>query len=170
MKKSVGVILLTHIPTDEGERLAAVLQRRGSFNHEDDLRPETYPGCLQVTCHGGVEENETETTALYREMDEELGTRFLEVFWDHSQLRLISRFSDEKKEVVTYGAIVPRSWFKLLKLGPDTGGILYVCENALDGLTEITPEMKRKGPELSATLAMFSDEIKTVRMAFEFLG
>ena len=59
MKKSVGLILMSWVPQEDGsKKLVAILQRRGIWDFER-MDKETFPGCYQVTFHGGLEENET---------------------------------------------------------------------------------------------------------------
>ena len=170
-KRSVGLILVTKIPAEDGsEKPAAVLHRRGIWNFEDPsgIKRESYPGCCQVTAHGGLKDNESFLDGLNREVEEELGTEFGNIF-DLDLFELV-HVDSEKKEVCTYGAIVTIERIKKIRLAPESGGLDFIFESQLDGLsapTIIDDSFKKVGcpPSLRA---MFADEIKAVREAFIF--
>ena len=171
-KKSVGLVLITKVPTEDGsEKFVAVLQRRGIWNFEvpGTIKHESYPGCSQVTVHGGLEGNESFLDALNREVEEELGEDFGNVF-DTNLLELVHE-NNEKKEVYTYGAIVGIERIKRIRLAPESGGLDFIDETQLDGLDAPIPIMddtiKRVGCSPSVR-AMFPDEIEALREAFKF--
>lgn len=166
MKRSVGLIVMVKMPNGQ---LMAVLQRRGTFNHEK-MALESFPGCLQVTCHGGLQDGENVVKGLVREVNEELGQDFNDHF-SFFGTELLSEVGDDKKRVTTYGTILPMELIRdHLRLGPDTGGLVYVPKDMIDQIIEIRPEFKLLGPEFSRTLAMFPDEIAAVKKAFEIFG
>ena len=78
MKKSVGLVVMTMLPKKDGSKvLAAILQRRGTFNTEK-MEPESWPGCCQVTCHGRLEEGEDFELGLFNELGEVSHLRWCE--------------------------------------------------------------------------------------------
>lgn len=168
IKRSVGLIVMTQIP---GGKLVAVLQRRGSFNTEK-MAPESYPNCLQVTCHGGVKEDESFEFGLEREIVEELGEVFAAKLknWGNWLDEPAVRFRNKKKEIATYGVFVPSEWLPLIRLGPDTGGLVYVAAKQVKEIVKITDEMKANGPEFARTMAMFKDDIGALKTCFKFFG
>ena len=172
MKKSVGLVVFVRIPDQGipiGHRVMACLQRRGTFNHEK-MMPESYPGCLQVTCHGKLEKGEDFDLALIREMTEELGGKFAETYFHGYHGVILTEVKTAEKEVVTFGTFVPIAFIRdLVQLGPDSGGLIYLSAEDVDGLVEIQPEMKLNGAPY-CTLPMFPDEIEAVKKGFEFFG
>lgn len=77
-RRVVGLLVMTELP-EMG--LVAVLQRRGEFNHEK-MGPESFPGALQLTVWGGMEDDETPYGAMLREAEEELGKDVLSMLDD----------------------------------------------------------------------------------------
>lgn len=175
MKRSVGLLVMVRMPDRKvrnGNQLMACLQRRGTFNHEK-MAPESFPGCLQVTCHGRLEEGESLETALIREMQEELGWEFAATYQREYVRKPIStvltEISTTKKEVATYGVIFEIEFIRdLVRLGPDSGGLIYITAKQVECIVPITDDMKQLGS--GELLAMFSDEIETVKKAFEIFG
>ncbi len=166
MERSVGLIVMIQIPDESasGYHLAAVLQRRGTYSTER-MAPAYFPGCLQVTCHGKLEEGEDPIPGLLRELEEELGPTFIP-----GALREVTFTSTEKKEVTTFATFVPARMIRNIRLGPDSGGLEVILKAAVEDIVEITPAFKVKGPEFRHTLAMFEDEIRSLKTAFEILG
>ncbi len=177
MKKSVGLVVMVKMPQEDGsEVLMAVLQRRGTFNTEK-MKPESYPGCCQVTCHGGLEEGESFDAALIREVEEELGTdlaKCLRCLPNKAGVEILVHKETTEKEIITYGALIPVGWLKMIRLGPDSGGLAYMTARQMSvenpDLYETPEVMKRLGPNHRRTIAMFQDEIEAVRTAFEVFG
>lgn len=158
---------------DGSEVLMAVLQRRGIFNTEK-MAPESYPGCCQVTCHGGLEEGEDFDFGLVSEIAEELGSEFAQIYSHGYHGEILTEFRDSKKEVVTFGALMSVEDIRdHVRLGPDSGGLDFVREDEINGaisvLVEIKPEYKVSGPP-AGVRAMFPDEIHAIERAFEVFG
>ncbi len=172
MKKSVGLVVLTEIPNENGEKaLAVVLQRRGMWNMEK-MRSESFPCCCQVTVHGGLENKETFHEALIRESYEELGDKFGSLL-QNTAIKLIevAHKSTTEKEVVTFGTFIDIETIKMIRLLPDSGGLDIIEQSKIekdDGLIEITEEMRESGcpPKMRA---MRDDEILAVRKVFEII-
>ncbi len=172
MKKSVGLVVVTSVPGENGNEVhAVVIQRRGMWNMEKN-QPESYPGCCQVTVRGKLEGEENFMEGLLREGREELGRSFAELL---QSLRLnmtpLVRKIKEKEEVVTFGVFVGYDDLHAIRLGPESGGLDIVKISEVqkqDGLIEITPEMKVAGCPPNVR-AMFADEIEAVKKAFEFI-
>lgn len=167
MERSVGLVVLTEIP-ERG--LVAVLRERGSFSFER-MKPALWPGACQVTAHGKLEEGEDFLTALYREIEEELGggfaLRFLSaVARDSSMLVEAFRLKKPDKEVVTFAAKIESSFLKEIRLGPETGGIRFLAHEEVSSIVEVTSFDKATGVPDRKTIAMFSDEREAVARAF----
>ncbi len=170
MKKSVGLVVAVRIPDGDGHQVYVILQRRGTFNHEK-MAPENYPGCLQVTCHGKLIDGEDFADGLLREMIEELGPTFMQVYCHGYHGKLLTETRSPEAEVLTFGTLMPIDMIRdYVRLGPDTGGLVYIKADQVDDIVEITEGMKVHGPELTHTMAMFPDEIAAVRKAFEIFG
>jgi hypothetical protein len=151
------------------EKLIAVLQRRGQFSTER-MKPSFFPGCLQVTCHGKLDEDEDFLEALGREVNEELGSKFAGTCQsDIKVLETIDKVemtNTSEKEVITFGALVPAEYIKLIRLGPDSGGLQYFRKERFEKtVLPITKDMKIFGPEHNLPY-MFQDEIEAVKKAF----
>jgi hypothetical protein len=163
VKRAVGLLVMTCI----NEELTAILQRRGGYNLEK-MAPESYPGCLQVTCHGGVEDTESFGVALKREAVEELGPVFSEAcFQNYFGGKVVNEISDGKKEIVTFVVIVPIELVHTIRLGPDSGGLVYVTTDMVKDIIEVSDHMRTLGPLASNIMAMFPDAIEAVENAFE---
>lgn len=174
MKKSVGLVVMVKMPQEDGsEVLMAMLQRRGTFNTEK-MKPESYPGCCQVSVHGGVEEGESFDQALIREVQEEFGQDFancLRCLPNKAAVEILIHQKTSEKEIITYGTLIPLDWLKMIRLGPDSGGLDLVSASDANGATvEIKPEYKADGPPKGWMIAMFPDEIEAVRKAFIVFG
>ncbi|MDP2741212.1 MAG: NUDIX hydrolase [bacterium] len=160
-EKSVGLIVLTEIP---GMGLCAVLRERGYFNFEK-MQPESWPGACQVTVHGRIEGEESFHLAICREMKEELGEKFT-----HSSPRAVIyealRFQKGNKEVVTFALKVDFALLKEIRLSPESGSILFLRQNEIDDIVNITLFDKAEGVPSRKTIAMFPDEKEAVIKAF----
>jgi hypothetical protein len=172
VKRSVGLVVAVRIPDGkDGHYVVIALQHRGTFNHEK-LAPESYPGCCQVTCHGKLEGDEPVEAGLVREATEELGGEFAEAYIHgyHGEILVETRGSE--KEVVTFGTLMPVEMIRdLVRLGPDTGGLVYVTAEQFEKRVVVIDDgMKVEGPILAETIAMFPDEIEAVKKAFEIFG
>jgi len=165
MKKSVGLILVMRLSENSVPML--ILQRRGRWNTEK-CAPESYPGCCQVTVHGGLKEDESFLEALSRESREELGRAFTVTYEKDVHLIRLVEVRNDKKEVITYGGIVMPERLRLVQLGPDSGGFDPITMEEALQIVPITDEMKIIGPP-PGVRAMFPDEIEAVGKAFEFL-
>jgi len=182
VKKSVGLVVMVMMPQKDGsEVMKAVLQRRGRFNTEK-MAPESYPGCCQVTTHGKLEEGEDFDLGLANELGEELGQEFATTYCHGYHSEIVSEVKTTEKEVITFGALMPLDALKTIRLGPDSGGLVYVTAEQMSkdnpDLVELVPgekgsvmdKMKIYGPVHTGTIAMFPDEIEAVRKAFEVFG
>ena len=173
MKKSIGLVVITII----NDKLCALLQIRGGFNPEK-MKPESFPGATQVSCHGGLEENEDFETALLREIEEELGNKFKtfllkladkQLFLE--KLHLIEHFEEEDKEVKTYTVLIEDpNFLKKLQLGPSTGGIRLLPKSEVDSIKNLKDFDKTTGVQDRKITAMFPDEASAVKKAFKFFN
>lgn len=164
MKQSVGLIILTV----EGGILRTLCQIRAKWNNEKNA-PESYPGCLQVTCHGKLEEGEGFLPALVRESNEELGDAFTEACQKDMSLVEVANVRNEKSWVITYAALVPSIRLKLLNPGKDVAGFKSLTAKDVSEIIPITPDMKERGAP-NGKMAMFQDEIDAIKDAFAKIG
>ena len=161
MKKAVGLVIITK----EANAYSALLQKRTA----DD----SYPCCLQVSCHGKLEGTELEDSdgfrrALLRELAEELGEAFIKACQNDIKLRIVSHVRDDKKEIITYVAFVPKERLLMIQPGSEVGGLIYISKSEVNQIIPMTPEMKENGAP-SGKMAMFPDEIEAVKKAFEII-
>jgi len=162
VKRSVGIIVITKLP---GGEFAAVLQRRGVFNFEK-MKRESFPGCCQVTAHGGLKEGEDFQQGLVRESVEELGPDFsIQI----KGLQKLSHDETTEKEVITYGTFVTWERIRQIRLSPESGGIDILPQSELGTLVEITKDMKETGCPPSIR-ALFPDEIEAIKKAFDLVS
>lgn len=161
VKKSVGLVVIIK----KAEELYAVLQKRSAWNHEKDA-PESFPGCLQVTCHGKLEEDESFVMALVRECMEELGKEFTQcVQIYHPVVKVFDREKDGK-HVITYATMVKEQTLSLVSLGQEVEVLIHVSKKDVEKIIPITDKMKKNGAP-AGEMAMFSDEIEAVKAALE---
>jgi len=149
----------------------AILQRRGPFNHEK-MAPESFPGACQVTAHGKLEEGESFFQALYREIMEELGEKFLrDVYIPTSKITEVPEVPSTKGGVRTFAMLVDANCDILkIQLNPSSGGLVLATEEMMREAIPIDPSVHKKGgiKDLK-TIAIFQDEIDTVLEAFKML-
>jgi hypothetical protein len=174
VEKSVSLLIMTRLQMEEGEpeELVAILQRRGEFNHET-MRPESWPGACQLTVHGKVEEDENEKNTLFRETVEELGQDFVLGFMIAMSFKMveIGEVLTEKKHVQHYAVEVLPDRLKSIRFNASTGGVRIMRYKDLDRIQNLfMGYIKEKGIELRSATAMFPDEIKAVKKAFEIFG
>ncbi len=162
MKKIVGLIVLSK---DLNEVFFAVLQKRGKHNSETG-KPETFPGCLQVSCHGGLENNEDFLDALTRESMQELGEKFTRQCRAGSTLSLVTDEENEKRHVKTFATFVQGHVVDMIVPGKDVGEIIRIMENDIKKIVPMTPDMKEAGAP-DGVMAMFPDEIEALKKAFQ---
>lgn len=164
MKRSVGLILVTDVP---GLGRAAVLQVRAPWNTEKG-KPQKFAYGCQVTAHGGLEDGEELLQALAREVEEELGSEFMDA-WDVDDLNTlleVSRVSESDKEVVTFAAEVPWDVVKQIRFNPDAAGLRFLLQEHVSDIQDL--EEFRDGVESTRMIAMHGDEKEAVTRAFEF--
>lgn len=165
-RRVVGLLVMTEIP-EMG--LVAVLQRRGEFNHEK-MGPESFPGAMQLTVWGGMEETDTdELTAMLRECEEEMGGSFATHIrcWARLTVSEIYRFEDEKNLKVAYAVKLPCEFLKKICLGPSSGGIRLLKEEEIGKIQDLKNFDKTVGVTDRNILAMFADTKETIERAFK---
>jgi len=163
MKKSVGLVVLTV----QGGMLRVCCQIRAGWNNEKKA-PESYPGCLQVTCHGKLEEGEDFYEGLIRESNEELGVAFTAACQADIELVEVGNVRNEKSWVITYAAQIPSDRLALIKKENGVGFLILRAEDVSD-IVPITPDMKEHGAP-DGKMAMFQDEIDAIKSAFAKIG
>lgn len=167
----MGLVVLTEVPGNPGPALVAVLQRRGEWNTEK-MAPESYPGACQVTVHGKVEKGESPSSALFREIDQELGAEALEFLRrgalgpEHDFPELLKEETPDKL-VITWGMKVPCELLRVIRLGPDSGGLRLLEREEVAFIANLNNFDKKEGVMDRTDVAMFPDEIEAVKKAFE---
>jgi len=149
IRKGVGLLVI--VKNEKGERVA-VLQTRGAYNSEEN-RPQHYAGGCQVTVYGGINDGENEKEALMREAREELGEEFSKLIAS-AKLERAGEFQRGAEEGVIYSVELPESFFKIVRLGSDSGGLRQVLREEVMQAKDLS-QYKTGVPE--GILAMFED-------------
>lgn len=166
LRRSIGALAV--IDNDDP---VAILQVRDTAD--------SYPGCLQLTIHGGVEGSETLKAALSRETQEEIRELFHraalsppddlieDVEASIHDLRIVHRIRTSKQQVVSLSAKVdPRITADLQPLR-ERDIIRFITRRDLYDIRVLNtddPEQKRNGLGSSIS-AMFEDELRVVEIA-----
>ena len=169
-KRSVGLVVFTEVP-ELG--LVAVLTRRGEWNTEK-MAPESYSGACQVTVHGKVEGGESLEGARNRETAEEVGAParnyILDLAWGtppRAEFKELERLDTPEKLIVTWGIKLPCDFLKLIRLGPDSGGLRLLRKEELENVKDLGSYSKERGVILRTVVAMFPDEKAAVEKGFD---
>jgi ADP-ribose pyrophosphatase YjhB (NUDIX family) len=143
LRKSVGLVIITQ---EQNSIYSVLLQKRAEFNSEIGGR-ESYPGCLQVSCHGGVEEGEDFLDALKRELHEELGQEFSHEFHRSSaSLHKVFEAEDDEMHVIIWAMFFPKErLLTTIRRGKDVGDLIYVSEGEIGQISPTTPDMRENG-------------------------
>lgn len=171
-KKSVGIQLLGK---NKDDGLVAILQVRAKWNAERNA-PESWPGMCQVTAHGGLEEGEDFTQALFREVQEELGDEILKVvkkLYDAGKVVELINKNGSEKEIITYGIIIEENVWKNMvnrEKKASFGGFKVIRPNDVKKIVDLKHIDRNMGVTDENTIAMFPDEKEAVKMAFEKLS
>lgn len=163
-RRSIGLIIFENDRTD---KLRALCQLRGPWNWEVD-RAESWPGGLQVTCHGKLGVTEDWEIGLAREAKQELG---LSLQFEFAELRLLvhkqpTRDGDE--EVKTFGLYSGgQNWVEShVRLHPSSGGLMPIYAHQLSEIRNLRASPKETGPP-RGVLAMFEDELEALKTGFD---
>ena len=167
-KLSTGEVVLLKLPGSEPK---VVVQIRS----ESD----TYPGCAQLTIHGGVEEGEGFSDALRREVREEIAELFRRIgqkappllaqYFDRSpdDLHLVEYFSDDRAGIASHSFTISDPRFLDLIAPLLEHGILRILSRTdVEKIRSIDPadEAIRKEGVDTNTIAMFRDEWKILKL------
>lgn len=165
MPERVGLIVVTLIENGAGgEEKAAVLQRRGTYNFEK-RKPESYPGGCQLTVTGKIERSESPSQALEREIGEELGREFRQNFFERDVTSKLLFFGETGERAV-WGTFLCVSTLRQVTLHPSSGGFVLVSERGLQRVKDLSKCNKGRGVRRQNQIAMFSDELEFVKLAF----
>ena len=162
--------------TKLGGNLVAVLQKRGGCNHENEMRPESLPGGCQVTVHETALDVEEDTfKCLMRGVNEELGEAVGRMVQERaesnfSRLKTLYFIETSEKVVLTFGIELAPGFFKSVRLNASTGGLVPITEHELIFLKNLTEFDRHVGVLCRTDIAMFPDEIESVKKAFEIFG
>lgn len=169
IKNTVGLIVLINSPKN---MLKAVLQVRGNFNTETNKK-ETCEGASQLTAHGSVDGGESETTALLREVKEELGKDFANIIkskLNNNELTKLNKIKNKKISIVNFGCIINRNELKKIKLNSQTGASLrFISKDEIKNIYKLKFSEKLNDIADKNDVAMFPDDIKTLKIAFKKL-
>ena len=168
-QRSVKMVLLTNIPTMGG--LVAILQARGTFNHEE-MGLEFWPGGCHVTVKGGVMEGEGFFSALLKGTAEELGDKVygdLQNLMRTNQLVILNERWSPEKDTPIYGMIIPPEMIADFRLGPSSGGLRFVGQDGARVIGDLR-EIEEDATIPNGYIAMFPDEKQAVLLAFEKLA
>lgn len=161
-KKTIGLIILTN--TEK-----AVLQVRGDFNVEKDEK-ETYQGASQLTVHGSIAKNESEIDALLRETKEELGEEFANLVQGRSlDLIELNKTENENMSVTNFGFRIVEKDLEKIKINERTrASIRLISKDEISDIRELKPSDRESDIDKNE-IAMFPDDIKAIKLAFEKL-
>jgi hypothetical protein len=166
LKRSIGALAV--IDSDDP---SAIVQVRDA---ED-----SYPGCLQLTIHGGVEDEETLKAALDRETREEIRELFqrASLFPPNDlienveatihDIRIVHRIRTTNRQVVSLSAKLDPSMTPYLRPLIERDIIRLVTRNELRDIRVINsddPEHKKSGLGGSIS-AMFEDDLRVLKIA-----
>lgn len=168
-KKVVGLLCLTELPAEKGGRLAAILQIRGSYNHERE-GPESFAGGYQVTVNGSKMRDESDEDAIIRETSEELGEAFSLELWtnpDLEKIRLINRSETDRVVVVNYVLKIPYVFLERIELGQSVGGVRFLTQDELAKIQNLDSFDRDTGVTDDNIIALFTDQIEALQKAFE---
>ncbi len=152
-KKTVGLILIT----DTGK---AVLQVRG-FNTEKNEQ-ETYRGANQLTVHGNIKKGETEREALLRETKEELGGEFAKLL-QYQTLEELNKIKNDKISVTNFGFRITEKDLETIK----DAKIRLISKDDIVNIRKLKMSDRLSGIASADEIAMFSDDIEALKLAFE---
>lgn len=168
-KKTVGLITIIKYPKNI---FKAILQIRGSLNTEKN-KNETYAGVSQLTVHGSIEGKESETDALLRETKEELGKNFADIIkskLNNDELVKLNKIKNEKISIVNFGCIINKNEAKKIKLNSQTGASLrFVSKDEIKNICKLKLSEKLNGITNKNDIAMFPDDIETLKIVFQKL-
>ena len=163
--KSVGLIVFTRLP--ETDELVAVLRRCGQYNFENGFREKTWAGACQGTAHGKLEQGESFHSALSRGIKEELGPYFFKVF-DCCEGRYVLRLScQDVDDKVTYGIFVHIEALRCIRLEPSSGGLVILRSYEVSSIHNLRNFNKKLGVADLTVVAMFPDEVESLKKGFE---
>ena len=161
MKRGVGLLIFTDLP---GRGLVAMLQVRGLYDPEEK-KPQSFPGTCQVTCHGGLEGDESAMDGLFRECGQELGQAAAQfLFTLKPSLQELTHLTTDKKDMITFGLHIPDPSFLTLIPGSGTAGYRYVTHD--HEIVDITTGHRDKGVTDLTLTAMFQDENDALMKGF----
>ncbi|PIT96659.1 hypothetical protein COT82_01985 [Candidatus Campbellbacteria bacterium CG10_big_fil_rev_8_21_14_0_10_35_52] len=167
IRKTIGLIVMFK---NKEKRFIAALQTRGNFNTEKN-KQETYKSASQLTVHGGINEKESEINALLRETKEELGKKFAKIIeLNKNKIIKLNRVKNDKISAVNFGLMLAEIDLDKIKINKQTDGSLrLISKNEISNIRELKPSDKTNGIANKNEIAMFFDDIETVKLAFKKL-
>ena len=175
-KNAVGIIIL------DGSRecLRAILQVRPEKNFERVGR-ESWAGACQVTAHGKLlEGGEDFLTALWREIEEELGPQIVptlqELHAAGKMVELVNEVTPDGRHIITYGVVLRTSTSVSAVIygphsGPNGSGFRMIKKEEVGKIIDLqTTYKKETGVTDEGVTAMFKNDAEAVRLAFQKLG
>ena len=169
-KRSAGIFFSVIHP--HYEELTLILRVRTSFNPETVLDHRKYGiqslrGVSQPTAHGKLVGDETVTSAIVRELGEEIGC-----FWegycardfDGSETTPIRQYVERDEHITVYHLHIPWKWTAKLPEGSD---IYFLRKHELGSVQSAYDFERLEGVESRNVIAMFPGQLESARMIFE---
>ncbi len=145
----------------------ALLSRRGTYNWEK-MEPESFPGACQVTCHGGLEGDESFREGLFREAEQELGPQFANALRLHEgELREVGHKDDDRAEVVTEGLHVDYELIEMIFADRGSEKFVPCTVEQARTIRILHPKEDRVKGVTDGSIAMFGDEMEAVVQALD---
>ncbi len=158
MERSVGLVIITKLV----DCYAVLLKKRGQYTKKG--KPESYPGCLQISCHRKFAENKDSYDVLIRETSKKLGEDFATMLQGVSLCEIMHN-TGHKNQMITYAAFFPKEQLITIKFN---SGLVYTPENEIEQIVPITSDMKLFGNPTEEP-AMFMDQIEIVKKALHII-
>lgn len=161
-ERTVGLVILTIIP-ELGE--CAVLQRRGSWDFENN-REQPWPGgCRLPILYGAFEEDHLLGT-LRRKSAEEFGEAFSFFLTSNSIFyEFVYQVKKDDKPLFTiFAGAFSYEYLKLIRLQPSSGGLMFIRREDLDLVADLSRVPKSTPINFPALLP---EELEAVKKGFD---
>lgn len=161
-ERTVGLAILTIIP-ELGE--CAVLQRRGSWDFENN-REQPWPGgCRLPILFSTFEENDLIRT-FRRKSAEEFGEAFYSFLKSNTiHHKLVYQVKkDDNPLFMIFATAFPYEYLKLIRLQPSSGGLIFIRREDLDLVADLS--RVHRGTPINFP-ALLPEELEAVKKGFE---
>lgn len=184
VNRRVSLTLFARLPAPSGgERLTAILQRRGRWNHEENFGPESWRGGCQPTVCGRVEESDGPGfyAALRRETAEEIGVGLeeLDKIFGTRPMFLVDYLPPTRPAAQGEPRNGMESFDFALPVRPEalgrirwhfgSGGAELVAQDRLASIVDIKTLIAKEEEVAPPTIAMSARDIEVLRKGFSML-